>query len=286
MSKTKSQDGEKVLLEIKDLPLVLARIIVAYAQATIKGELSRELKCADKELINLSWGLDVSNGLLAFTHWVEGAAYVVKMSDFSLQYKIGSFSTPSGLIILNNTIYIVEHGDQRMSTYDLETGKLLNHFNNASLHSSVSLTLSGNELIVGGVSSTIHMLDTSGNLLRKIDGEGVGFDPGAFHFSCVADNKLYVTDWRKGQVFVFSLRESKFLFKFPQSSLMQPAGLVVIGDELYVAAHQPFMSVFSLSGELLRSWGSDGSSYSPRSMIHVGDELMIADYGRGILMFK
>ena len=138
----------------------------------------------------------------------------------------------------------------------------------------------------------ILKLKLSGEKITEFGGSGSGDGLllGPQYLAGDGRGYLYVTDWGNARVNKYDL-DGNFILSFgrrgaPKARLFGPTGIVVSGDQVFVAdKRSKEILVFDLSGNYLYSFGA-GFLTGPEGLLLKGaDSLLVADGGR-ILEFR
>lgn len=205
----------------------------------------------------------------------------------------GQLSSPVGIAISNNQIYVAETGNQRIQVFDLK-GKFIKVFLSNSGNSEVGgITPSG---INAAPNGDIYVTDIFQHRIIGFSPEGKvkvkfgkpGEEPGSFAYPndiAVDRGLIYVTDSNNARVQVFDT-QGKFLKvlqdKDPNNKLSLPRGIALAENRIYVVdTFNHTVNIMDKEGKVLNNFGEYGTENGqlnyPNGIAVFGDKFFITD---------
>uniref|UniRef100_A0A6C0KDC3 Ubiquitin-like domain-containing protein n=1 Tax=viral metagenome TaxID=1070528 RepID=A0A6C0KDC3_9ZZZZ len=196
----------------------------------------------------------------------------------------GQFSSPDGICVSNDEIYVADTGNNRVQVFDLE-GNFVRKFGMGNLDGPSGICEASGEIYVSSTGQAsghgkhcVQVYDLEGNFVRKFGEKGDS--DGQFYMpkGICANDDIYVADRNRVQVFDL---EGNFVRKFETG--VNSGGIDVSNGEVYVVKINHFIEVFDLQGRYIRKigkWGRrDGELNSPAYICVSNSEIYVSDKG-------
>lgn len=205
----------------------------------------------------------------------------------------GQLSSPVGIAISNDLVYVAETGNQRIQVFDLK-GKFLKVFLSNSGNSEVGgITPSGINIAPNG---DVYVTDIFQHRVLGFSPEGrlkvkfgkPGEEPGSLAYpnDIVIDGSLiYVSDSNNARVQVFDTKgkfQKVLQDQDPNNKLTLPRGITVAGNRLYVVdTFNHTVDIMDKEGKLLKKFGEYGTENGqlnyPNGITFFEDKIFVVD---------
>ncbi len=203
--------------------------------------------------------------------------------------KEGNLNYPSCLTIYQNELYVADTFNNRISVFDVKSGKYLRCFGTEYLEEPQGITIYKNHVYVVDTNNHRICVFSNKGILLKVFGdkcsrkECLKFPKNIM----IYDNKIYVTDSFNNRISVFDI-DGNSLFSFgsegwKRGKFKYPHSIIIFKNEIYVTdCCRCYVLVFNLSGKFVREFGGRGSEKGqfrfPTGMaISYDNNLLISD---------
>lgn len=249
------------------------------------------------EKLNLPWAM-VGVGLRGtywliisdtFNHRVIGYDINSKQQFVILNQSV---EYPTGLAVNNNNLYVVDTGNLRIVTVDLNsvdvsapvTPRVLDYITNLSLPLSIALSSEENQIFVGDIGlkrilafdmkcGKKYIIAGNGNSNSRIQNNTYAVDnsfalPMYLHYDN-SENSLYVAEGKTNSIITISLEES--------DTIVDNSGRTVTGNKDILQLTNPKDFIVTKMGDKITLFIADDSGFHS-----INEELLIKDYNNSV----